>query len=104
MYRTLPKIHSGAKERLTKPNMKTTVMPNFVDADDATETFNPLLTTAQVSRMLRLSESFLEKARASGSGPRFVRIGERPLIRYAMSDVMRFVERSKGRTIRPVDS
>jgi hypothetical protein len=77
--------------------MKTIMHDGIDTIDNSIETFNPLLTTAQVSRLLQVSESYLEKRRLAGSGPRFCRIGDRPIIRYAMSDIVDFVERSRGR-------
>jgi predicted DNA-binding transcriptional regulator AlpA len=54
-----------------------------------------LLTTAEVAERLRVSTSFLAKARVTGLGPRFIKIGRS--CRYRLSDVESY-ERSRART------
>lgn len=44
-----------------------------------------LLTTSEAARWAKVSESFLNKARLTGSGPRFVRLGR--AIRYRQADL-----------------
>jgi hypothetical protein len=54
-----------------------------------------LLTTAEVAERLRVSTSFLAKARVTGLGPRFIKIGR--ACRYRLSDLESY-ERSRART------
>jgi hypothetical protein len=54
-----------------------------------------LLTTAEVAERLRVSTSFLAKARVAGQGPRFIKIGRS--CRYRLSDLETY-ERSCART------
>ena len=54
-----------------------------------------LLTTAEVAERLRVSTSFLAKARVAGQGPRFIKIGRS--CRYRVSDLETY-ERSCART------
>ena len=56
---------------------------------------NTLLTTAEVAERLRVSQSFLAKARVTGQGPRFIKVGRS--CRYRISDVESY-ERSRART------
>jgi predicted DNA-binding transcriptional regulator AlpA len=44
-----------------------------------------LLTVSEAARWAKCSESFLNKCRITGSGPRFIRIGRS--IRYRQSDL-----------------
>ena len=53
-----------------------------------------LLTTAEVAERLRVSTSFLAKARVSGQGPRFIKVGR--ACRYRLSD-LELYERSCAR-------
>jgi hypothetical protein len=53
-----------------------------------------LLTTAEVAERLRVSTSFLAKARVTGLGPRFIKIGRS--CRYRPTDVENY-ERSRAR-------
>ena len=46
-----------------------------------------LLNTAEIAKLLRVSESWIEKQRLKNSGPPFVRIGGKA-IRYVESDVI----------------
>ena len=54
-----------------------------------------LLTTVEVAERLRVSTSFLAKARVAGQGPRFIKIGR--ACRYRLSDLEAY-ERSCART------
>jgi hypothetical protein len=54
-----------------------------------------LLTTPEVAERLRVSTSFLAKARVSGQGPRFIKVGR--ACRYQVSDLETY-ERSCART------
>ena len=54
-----------------------------------------LLTTPEVAERLRVSTSFLAKARVSGLGPRFIKVGR--ACRYRSSDIEAY-ERSCART------
>ena len=54
-----------------------------------------LLTTGEVAARLRVSVSFLAKARVTGLGPRFIKIGR--VCRYRLSDLESY-ERSRART------
>ncbi len=49
-----------------------------------------LLTEDELAKLWGVTSSLLQKMRHEGRGPRFVRIGR--LVRYRMSDVMRYVE------------
>ena len=54
-----------------------------------------LLTTIEVAERLRVSTSFLAKARVTGIGPRFIKVGRS--CRYRISDLESY-ERSHART------
>jgi hypothetical protein len=54
-----------------------------------------LLTTTEVAQRLRVSQSFLAKARVTGLGPRFIKIGRS--CRYRPADVETYA-RSRART------
>jgi hypothetical protein len=62
---------------------------------DTEMTTNTLLTTAEVAERLRVSTSFLAKARVIGQGPRFIKVGRS--CRYRVSDLETY-ERSCART------
>ena len=53
-----------------------------------------LLTTAEVAERLRVSTSFLAKARVTGLGPTFIKLGR--ACRYRPTDVENY-ERSRAR-------
>jgi hypothetical protein len=55
---------------------------------------NGLLTTAEVAERLRVSTSFLAKARVTGLGPTFIKVGR--ACRYRPADVENF-ERNRAR-------
>lgn len=52
-----------------------------------------LLNQKQASRLLNLSPRTLERFRADGRGPLFVRLGA--LIRYDLDDLMTWVDRNR---------
>jgi excisionase family DNA binding protein len=52
-----------------------------------------LLTVSEAAHRLKLSESYLNKARLTGGGPRFVRLGR--AIRYSVADLDAWVQ-SRG--------
>jgi excisionase family DNA binding protein len=52
---------------------------------------DPLLTDDEVAERLRIGARTLEKWRGQGGGPRFIRVGRRPL--YKSSDVDAWLER-----------
>ena len=54
-----------------------------------------LLTTAEVADRLRVSTSFLAKARVTGLGPIFIKVGRS--CRYRLSDLENY-ERIRART------
>ena len=56
-------------------------------------TIDPLLHSRDVARILNVSMSWLAKARLSGEGPRFVKIGR--AVRYLESALREYI---KGRT------
>jgi hypothetical protein len=62
-----------------------------MNASARASTIDPLLHPGDVARILNVSLSWLAKARLSGEGPRFVKIGRR----YAESAVREYI---KGRT------
>lgn len=53
-----------------------------------------LLTSKEVARMLRVSESTLSRWRDSGTGPRFLTLGG--IIRYTHEDVARYLDGSRA--------
>ena len=61
----------------------------------AGEVIDRLLTTDEVAERLRVSQSFLAKARVNGVGPRFIKVGR--ACRYRVSD-LEIYERSLART------
>ena len=50
---------------------------------------DPLLTPKEAARFMRLSESWLAKARMRGDGPPYVQIGR--AIRYQQSDLITYI-------------
>ena len=75
-------IHSGP----AKARLNVTAVSQGLDR---------LLTTAEVAERLRVSISFLAKARVTGVGPRFIKVGRS--CRYRVSDLESY-ERSRART------
>jgi helix-turn-helix protein len=55
-----------------------------------------LLTEPEAAAYLRISRSFLAKARCSGAGPIFVKCGRRVL--YDLADLDAFADRGKRRS------
>ena len=55
-----------------------------------------LLTPAEAAQFLRVSVSFLAKARMIGSGPRYVKIGRR--VFYRRSDLLDYLNRCSRRS------
>ena len=55
---------------------------------------DPLLTSKEAARFMRVSESWLAKARMRGDGPTYVQIGH--AIRYQQSDLIAYI-RSRRR-------
>ena len=55
---------------------------------------DPLLTPKEAARFMRVSESWLAKARMRGDGPPYVQIGR--AIRYQQSDLIAYI-RSRRR-------
>jgi predicted DNA-binding transcriptional regulator AlpA len=55
---------------------------------------DPLLTPKEAARFMRVSESWLAKARMRGDGPPYVQIGR--AIRYQQSDLITYI-RSRRR-------
>ncbi len=51
-----------------------------------------LLTVSEAARWAKVSESFLNKARLTGTGPRFIRLGR--AIRYQPSDLEAWAQAS----------
>ena len=51
-----------------------------------------LLTVSEAARWAKVSESFLNKARLTGAGPKFVRLGRS--IRYRLADLEAWVQGS----------
>ena len=56
-----------------------------------------LITPAQLALRWGLNINTLNQWRAAGTGPKFIRLGdgERPRIRYRMSDVMEYERRQR---------
>jgi excisionase family DNA binding protein len=50
-----------------------------------------LLTVREAARHLKVSRSTLERLRAEGKGPRFIRVSERS-IRYSLADIEEWVK------------
>jgi predicted DNA-binding transcriptional regulator AlpA len=62
-----------------------------------TSTIDPLLHPRDAARMLNVSVSWLAKARLSGTGPRYVKIGRS--VRYPESAIREFIKsRMRGST------
>jgi len=55
-----------------------------------------LLTEVELAKLWGVTTSFLQKMRHEGRGPRFIRIGR--LVRYRLSDVVRYVEENSVAT------
>ncbi len=55
-----------------------------------------LLNTAQASKKLGISVTSLKRRRQEGRSPRWVRIDGAASVRYAASDIEKFIELSRG--------
>jgi len=64
-----------------------------MNAPDRASTIDPLLYPQDAAKILNVSMSWLAKARLSGDGPRFVKIGR--AVRYLESGLRDYI---KGRT------
>ena len=60
-----------------------------------------LLTVSEAARWAKVSESFLNKARLDGSGPRFLRLGR--AIRYTPSDLEAWATAAASQAAAPVE-
>jgi predicted DNA-binding transcriptional regulator AlpA len=80
---------------LTQNDELTSQISRRFGAASSSTNADRLLTTAEVAERLRVSTSFLAKARVTGLGPRFIKIGRS--CRYRLSDVESY-ERSRART------
>ena len=60
-----------------------------------TPRFAQLYTTEEAASLLRVSRSFLMKARLRGDGPRYLKVGR--AVRYREADLLDWL-RSRGRT------
>jgi predicted DNA-binding transcriptional regulator AlpA len=87
MFRRRPTMTHD--DELISPN------PRRHGAASTSRNADRLLTTAEVADRLRVSTSFLAKARVTGLGPRFIKIGRS--CRYRLSDLDEY-ERSRART------
>lgn len=56
----------------------------------AANTIETLLFESDVSDLLKLSISWVQKARGQGIGPKFIKVGG--AVRYRLSDVQEFLE------------
>lgn len=57
--------------------------PTITTATTDSSARSPYLTTLEAAAFLRVSKSYLDKARVYGNGPRFVRLGERKVVYHA---------------------
>ena len=75
----------------TTPNQDLLSKKRTPTADD-----DVLLTTAEVGRIVKLSDRTLERMRVMGTGPRFRKLGLgiRARVVYRMSDVREWVDRA----------
>ncbi len=68
-----------------------------MNAPARASTIDPLLHPRDVAKILNVSTSWLAKARLSGDGPRFVKIGR--AVRYLESAVREYIKaRTRGST------
>lgn len=68
-----------------------------MNAPVRTSTIDPLLHPREAARILNVSTSWLAKARLSGAGPRFVKIGR--AVRYLESSLREYIRaRMRGST------
>lgn len=59
-------------------------------SNDASKQGETLLTPKEAAKFLRVSESFLAKARMRGDGPRYRKLSR--AVRYAMSDLLAWLK------------
>jgi predicted DNA-binding transcriptional regulator AlpA len=68
-----------------------------MNAPARASTIDPLLHPRDAAKMLNVSVSWLAKARLSGTGPRYVKIGR--AVRYPESSIREFIKsRMRGST------
>ena len=68
-----------------------------MNAPTRASTIDPLLHPRDVGKILNVSLSWLAKARLSGDGPRFVKVGR--AVRYPQSAVREYIKaRTRGST------
>jgi excisionase family DNA binding protein len=65
-------------------------MPRQIESADELNCLERLLTPSEAADFLRVSESWLAKARMRGDGPPFVKIGRS--IRYRESDLVQWMK------------
>ena len=70
--------------------MSVTRDPSFASPHSAGKQDENLLTPKEAARFLRLSESFLAKARMRGDGPRYRKLSR--AVRYSMSDLLAWLK------------
>jgi predicted DNA-binding transcriptional regulator AlpA len=70
--------------------MSVTRDPSFAPPHGAGKQDETLLTPKEAARFLRLSESFLAKARMRGDGPRYRKLSR--AVRYSMSDLLAWLK------------
>lgn len=72
---------------ITDETYPSAVAPGVADtASPQPSATSPYLTTVEAAVYLRVSKSFLDKARVYGNGPRFVRPGARKVV-YHITDL-----------------
>lgn len=87
--------------RRATPGDSETMQPRSTLAESETEDRPvPLMTVAEAARFLRVSASFLNKARLTGDGPPYFTVGR--CIRYSRSALLSWVsERLRHSTSEP---
>ena len=70
--------------------MSVTRDPSGAPSHGAGKQDETLLTPKEAAKFLRLSESFLAKARMRGDGPRYRKLSR--AVRYAMSDLVAWLK------------
>ena len=66
------------------------IPPNTPDKPASPDNPDKLLTVAEAAQRFGLSASFLNKARMSGSGPHFVKLGA--AVRYRVASITAWIE------------
>ena len=69
------------KQKTNLPERETMIQPTPVNSPR-----DPLMTVKQTAAYLCVSKSFLDKARLTGEGPGFIRIGRKILYRKSVVD------------------